>query len=137
MELPEGKLIVLFDGVCNLCDAAVQRIIKHDKQDVFRFASLQSEAGETLTKERGIDTTRIDSIILINPGKAYYIKGEAALEIAKHMRGLYPLLGHLNSILPKAISNGFYDYIARNRYKWYGKKEYCMIPTPELKAKFL
>lgn len=137
MELPKGKHIVLFDGVCNFCDAAVQRIIKHDKKDLYRFASLQSEVGQQLTKERGINTSKIDSIILIIPGVAYYIKAEAALEIAKNMGGLYLVLGTLNSIIPAAISNKVYDYIAKNRYKWYGQKETCMIPTPELRAKFL
>ncbi|GLB52399.1 thiol-disulfide oxidoreductase [Neptunitalea chrysea] len=137
MELPKDKHIVLFDGVCNLCDEAVQRIIKNDKKDLYRFASLQSTLGQTLCEQRGIDTSKIDSIILIIPGIAYYLKGDAALEIAKNMRRWYPLLGFLKNILPSTITNKVYDYIAQNRYKWYGKKESCMIPTPELKAKFL
>lgn len=137
MELPKHKHIVLFDGVCNLCDNAVQRIIKNDKKDIYRFASLQSDLGKQLTRERGIDTDKVDSIILIIPGKAYYIKADAALEIAKNLRGWYAILGVFKSILPSSITNKVYDYIAKNRYKWYGKKDACMIPTPELKAKFL
>ncbi|SFU72398.1 Predicted thiol-disulfide oxidoreductase YuxK, DCC family [Pustulibacterium marinum] len=137
MELPKGKHIVLFDGVCNLCDAAVQRIITHDKKDLYRFASLQSELGQQLLKERGIDTKEIDSIILIIPGEAYYIKADAALEIAKNMGSWYTALGFTKSVLSSSFTNWVYDFIAKNRYKWYGKKEACMIPTPELKAKFL
>lgn len=137
MELPKGKHIVLFDGVCNLCDAAVQRIIKHDKKDLYRFASLQSELGQQLLKERGIDTNAIDSIILIIPGEAYYIKADAALEIAKNMGSWYMALGFTKNVLPSSFTNWVYDFVAKNRYKWYGKKEACMIPTPELKAKFL
>jgi len=84
-ELPENKKIILFDGVCNLCNNAVNIIIDHDKNDVFRYASLQSQLGQQLTLERGIDTSKIDSIILIDPGNAYYIKSTAALQIAKHL----------------------------------------------------
>lgn len=130
-----GKKIVLFDGVCNLCNNTVVRIIKHDKKDLFRFASLQSEIGKKLTGERGIDTSEIDSIVLIDPGNAYYIKSDAALQIAKElspyswMRIFLPL--------PRVFRDFFYDIIAKNRYKWFGKKEACMIPSPELKNKFL
>lgn len=136
MELPENKKIVLFDGVCNLCDATVQELIKKDKKDVFRFVALQSDLGMEITKHIGIDTTEIDSIVLYEPGKAYHIKAEAAIEIAKSIGGIYTLLG-IFSIFPNWLKNSVYDYVAKNRYKWYGKKESCMIPTPELKAKFL
>lgn len=134
--LPKDKKIILFDGVCNLCDSFVQFIIKRDKEDLFRFVPLQSELGESIIKHIGIDTSKIDSIILYEPGTAYYYKAQAAIRIAKYLGGIYSLLG-LFSVLPNGISNIVYDYIARNRYKWYGKKESCMIPTPELKAKFL
>jgi predicted DCC family thiol-disulfide oxidoreductase YuxK len=111
------------------------KIIKHDKKDVFRFASLQSEIGKKLTNERGIDTSKIDSIVLIDPGNAYYIKSDAALEIAKALSG-YSWL-RVFSPLPRSFRDFFYDIIAKNRYKWFGKKDACMIPTPELKGKFL
>ena len=136
MEIPQNKKIILFDGVCNLCDSSVQFIIKHDKKDIFRFASLQSEVGQQLMNERGIDSEEIDSIILIIPGQAYYTKSSAALEISKDLSGGYSLLGNF-LYLPEFIRNSVYDFIARNRYKWYGKKDNCMIPTPELKAKFI
>ncbi|MCB7480200.1 thiol-disulfide oxidoreductase DCC family protein [Christiangramia sediminis] len=135
-NIPENKKIVLFDGVCNLCDGAVQRIIKHDKKDVFRFASLQSDIGKKLVKERGMDPEELDSIILIEPGVAYYRKSTAALEISRDLSGGYSLLKNF-LFIPESLRDGIYDFIANNRYKWFGKKEQCMIPTPELKAKFL
>lgn len=134
--IPKNKKIILFDGVCNLCNDSVQLIIERDKNDVFRFASLQSEVGQKLTTERGIDPEAMDSIILIEPGIAYYEKSTAALEISKHLTGGYSLLRYF-SFLPEGFRNGVYDIIAKNRYKWFGKKDECMIPTPELKAKFL
>ncbi|MEL1245837.1 thiol-disulfide oxidoreductase DCC family protein [Flavobacterium sp. DGU11] len=135
-NLPKDKKIILFDGVCNLCDATVQFIIKRDKKDIFRFVPIQSGLGQQIIGDIGIDTTKTDSIILYEPGNAYYYKAEAALKIAKRLGGIYTLLGAF-SILPKWLSNKVYDYIARNRYKWYGKKNECMIPTPEMRAKFL
>lgn len=134
--MEETKKIVLFDGVCNLCNGAIQFIIKRDKKDKFRFAALQSEIGQKLVVERGIDTSKVDSIILIDPGVAYYTKSEAALEIGAELKG-YRILSNILRLIPSSLSNIVYDLIARNRYKWYGKKETCMIPTPEFRAKFL
>ncbi|WP_281540309.1 thiol-disulfide oxidoreductase DCC family protein [Maribacter aestuarii] len=134
--MEEPKKIVLFDGVCNLCNDAIQFVIKRDKEDKFRFAALQSEIGQNLVAERGIDTSKVDSIILIDPGVAYYTKSEAALEIGTELKG-YRTLSNILRLIPSSLSNIVYDFIARNRYKWYGKKESCMIPTPELQAKFL
>ena len=126
---------ILFDGVCNLCNDAVKFIIKHDKKDVFRFTALQSAVGMVMVTEHGIDTTQIDSIILIADNKSF-TKSTAALKIARHLSGGYPLLyGFM--IVPNFIRNWVYDIIAKNRYKWFGKKDACMIPTPELKKKFL
>jgi len=136
LNLPKNKKIILFDGVCNLCNAAVQFVIKHDKNDIFRFVALQSDLGQSIVKHIGVDTQNIDSIILYEPGVAYYIKSEGALEIAKHLSGGISFLS-VFKILPTPLKNSIYDYIAKNRYKWYGKKEYCMIPTAELKSKFL
>jgi predicted DCC family thiol-disulfide oxidoreductase YuxK len=135
-QLPEGKHIVLFDGVCNFCNDSVRFVIKRDKKDLYRFASLQSDLGKTLTSERGINTEIIDSIILIQPGEAYHIKSDAALEIAKNLSGLYPVLS-VFQFLPVGFRNFFYDFIARNRYKWFGKKEVCPMPTKEEREKFL
>ena len=136
MNIPKNKKIILFDGVCNLCNDAVIFIIKHDKNDQFRFASLQSEIGRKLMEERGIDSNYLDSIILIEQGVAWYEKSDAALEIAKDLNGIYQSL-RIFKFLPRGFRNSVYKGIANNRYKWFGKKESCMIPTPELKAKFL
>jgi predicted DCC family thiol-disulfide oxidoreductase YuxK len=135
-ELPKEKKIILFDGVCNMCESSVQFIIKHDKKDVFRFIAIQSDLGQKIIKHIGIDTSKTDSIILYEPGISYHYKAEAALFIAQDLSGIYSLLGYLNFI-PNLIKNTVYDYIAKNRYKWYGKKEACSIPTPELRSKFL
>lgn len=136
LDLPKHKKIILFDGVCNLCDSAVQFIIKHDKKDGFRFVALQSDLGQKIVKYIGINTKNIDSIILYQPGIAYYYKSEAALEIAKNLGGIF-YSAILFSILPTSFNNYIYDYIAKNRYKWYGKKDACLIPTKEIQAKFL
>ena len=134
MEL--GKKIILFDGVCNLCNRSVQFIIKRDKKDEFRFATLQGATGRQLVQERNIDTSEVDSIILIEPGVAYYTKSTAALNIGKTFGGIWKIANVLN-LIPRQIRDIVYDMVARNRYNWYGKKSQCMIPTPELKAKFL
>lgn len=135
MTGPEQR-IILFDGVCNLCNRAVQFIIKRDKADRYRFSALQSEMGQKLTSERNIDTQKVDSIILIEPGKAYYIKAAAALEIGKSFGGFWRVLG-LFEWVPPVIGNWIYDIVAKNRYRWFGRKDQCMVPTKELKAKFL
>ncbi|MFH6603943.1 thiol-disulfide oxidoreductase DCC family protein [Maribacter algicola] len=134
--MESSKKIILFDGVCNLCNRSVQFVIKRDKKDVFRYAPLQGEFGQTFISERNIDTSKIDSIILAEPGKAYYVKSTAALEIAKHLGGAWPLISVFTWI-PEGIRNIVYDFVARKRYKWFGKKDQCMVPTPALKAKFL
>ncbi|MBP4139757.1 thiol-disulfide oxidoreductase DCC family protein [Flavobacterium geliluteum] len=136
INFPQNKNIILFDGVCNLCNRAVQFIIKRDKKDVFRFVALQSELGIEICRYIGIDQQKIDSIVLYKPAIAYYYKSTAVLEIANELGGFYGLLA-VFKIVPEKVRNYIYDYIAKNRYKWYGKKESCMIPTPELKAKFL
>lgn len=127
-ELPKGKKIILFDGVCNLCDTAVQYIIKYDKLDVFRFVSLQSELGQSILKHIGIQSDNIDSIVLYEPGIAYYYKSSAALEIAKNLQGIFTL-ATLFRFLPSGVRDLLYDYVAKNRYKLYGKKESCAVLT--------
>ncbi|MFT5248411.1 MAG: putative DCC family thiol-disulfide oxidoreductase YuxK [bacterium] len=127
--------VILFDGVCNLCNASVNFVIRNDKKGVFKFAPLQSDFGETTLKTHRINSKDTDSIILIDDDKCY-TKSSAALYIAKGLSGAYPLLfGFI--IVPKFMRNLVYDFVAKNRYKWYGKKESCMVPTPELKEKFI
>lgn len=135
-KLAVDKKIILFDGVCNLCSSAVQFIIEHDKKDIFRFVSLQSELGQEITTYLGISSANLDSIILYQPGYAYYYKSQAVFEIAKELGGIYSI-STIFSVLPSSITDYVYGYIAKNRYKWYGKKEFCMIPTNDIKAKFL
>ncbi len=131
-----NKKIILFDGVCNLCNSAVQFVIKHDTKDVFRFVALQSDLGQKILNHIGVNPKDIDSIILYEPGIAYYYKSQAAIQISSSLGGLWNFVT-IFRIFPTRIGDFFYDYIARNRYKWCGKKESCMIPTPNLKAKFL
>ena len=135
-KLPKNKQLVLFDGVCNFCNASILKIIKMDKKNIFMFASLQSEVGKEITNHFNIDTKTVDSIILVESDSKYYIKATAALKIGKHFRGLWQLF-QIFWILPTSFRDFFYNYIAKNRYKWFGKKESCMIPTPELKSKFI
>lgn len=134
--MEKDKKIILFDGVCNLCNSFIQFVIKRDKQDVFRYASLQSNIGQQLVSEHGIDTKTLDSVILIAPGIAYYIKSDAALQIGNQLKG-YSIFSRILYLIPSGLRNIVYDLIARYRYVWFGKKDACMIPTPELKAKFL
>jgi predicted DCC family thiol-disulfide oxidoreductase YuxK len=135
-DFPPNKKIILFDGICNLCNSAVQFVIKNDKKDIFRFVALQSELGNEICNHIGVDQHKIDSIILYNPGIAYYYKSTAVIEIGEELGGIYSLISIIR-IFPEKLRNYIYHYIAKNRYKWYGKKESCMIPTPELKSKFL
>jgi len=134
--IPNNKKVILFDGVCNLCNSAVNKIIVHDKKNSFLFTSLQSETGQHICRELGIDTKKIDSMILYESSLAYFIKSTAALKIMNELSGLWSLTKIL-WILPEDFRNWVYDIIAKNRYKWFGKKEDCRIPNPELKAKFL
>ena len=127
--------IILFDGVCNLCNSSVTFVIKRDSKNRFKYAALQSEAGQALIEQHDIDTATTDSIILIDNDKTYS-KSTAALRIAKNLSGGWPLLyGFM--IVPTFLRNWVYDWVAQNRYTWFGKKESCMIPTPELQDKFL
>jgi len=127
--------IILFDGVCNLCNGAVTFIIKRDPKNNFKFAALQSDTGKELLVKHQINPQETDSIVLVR-GDYAFAKASAALRIAQKMSGGWPLLYGFK-IIPKFISSAVYDFIARNRYRWFGKQESCMIPTPELRSKFL
>ncbi|MBG7611445.1 DUF393 domain-containing protein [Polaribacter sp. BAL334] len=136
IDFPKDKKIILTDGVCNLCNSVVLKIIKYDTKNTFLFANLQSEAGKELTNYLGIDTKKIDAIILYEPGIAYEIKSNAALKIMQNFGGIWKFTYALR-IFPVGFRDVIYDIIAKNRYQWFGKKESCMMPTPEIKAKFL
>lgn len=127
--------IVLFDGVCNLCENSVQFIIRKNKKKNIQFASLQGLFGQAILKENKLNTTEFSSLIFVENGRIY-TKSSGALRITKHLKGLWPLMICF-LIVPKFIRDGVYNYIAKNRYKWYGKKTSCWLPTPELKQRFL
>ena len=136
IELPKNKKIILFDGVCNLCNTAVLKVIKNDKKNVFVFTAIQSEIGQKIIDYLKIDTAKLDSIVLYEPGISYEVKSNAALKIMEDF-GSFWSLSKIFWVFPEGFRNIVYDLVAKNRYKWFGKKESCMIPTPELKAKFL
>ena len=128
-------MILLFDGVCNLCNGSVQWVIAHDKKGIFRFAALQSEAGQAALQQLGRDQITFDSVVLI-AGSKVFTKSDAAIEIAKQLGGFWALAPVLK-ICPRFIRNKVYDWVARNRYRWFGKKAQCMLPRPEWKNRFL
>ena len=129
-----GKLIVLFDGVCNFCNAWVNLIIRNDNKDLFRFAALKSEAGRKLLADSDAELNS-ESVVLIENGK-YYFHSSAALRISLHLKGVWKLMA-VFYILPVFIRDGIYNFIARNRYRWFGKKETCMVPDEKIKSKFI
>lgn len=128
------KAIVLFDGECHFCNGAVQFIIKRDRKGFFQFASLQSEIGQQLLLKYDVDR-KIDSIVVI-ADKRVYIKSAAALRIGKDLDGAWKALSILN-IVPKFLRNLAYDWVAKNRYRWFGKQEVCKIPSEEERKRFL
>lgn len=136
IDLPDNKKLVLFDGVCNLCNNSVQFIIKHDKKDLFLFAALQSRAGQEIIKLFNINAEETDSVLLYSKKDGLSQKSTATLKIACHLGFPYNLLV-VFFIVPISIRNWVYDLIARNRYQWFGKKDTCMVPKPNLQSKFL
>ena len=127
--------IVLFDGVCNLCNGSVQFLLKRDPEGRFRFAALQSDAGRRLMAEHGLAVDGLSSVVLIEGGRAWQ-ESSAALRIARHLPGAWKLL-RVFAAVPRPLRDAVYRWIARNRYRWFGKTETCWLPTPELKARFL
>lgn len=126
--------IILFDGVCNFCQSSVQFIIKRDPNAYFMFASLQSDIGQSLLKKNGISSTT-DSIILIENGKAYD-KSTAVLRICQSLTGFWKYT-YVFIILPLPLRDLVYNIVAKNRYKWFGRKENCIIPSPDTRKRFL
>ncbi|TBN06441.1 DUF393 domain-containing protein [Hyunsoonleella flava] len=132
----KDKQLILFDGICNLCNSSVQYVIKRDKKNQFMFAALQSDVGKNIINHFNIDTSKVDSIVLYTPEKGITTKSTAALKVASKL-GFPTNILSVFLIIPPFISNWVYDFVAKNRYKWYGKKDACMIPTPELRNRFL
>jgi predicted DCC family thiol-disulfide oxidoreductase YuxK len=127
--------VILFDGVCNLCNGAVNFIIDHDPKGKFKFAALQSEYGQLELDRLGYDTQEFDSLVLLSKGEVF-IKSTAALKIANKLSGMYPML-YLFIIIPAPLRDWVYNIIAENRYKWWGKRDSCRMPTPELRQRFM
>ena len=129
------RKIILFDGICNLCNQSVQFVIEHDSKNQFHFASLQSEFGQDFLKKNKLEATQFDSIVFIEDDQ-FYTKSSAALKIAKYLDGITSWLT-IFMIVPKPLRDIVYSFIAKNRYRWFGKNESCWLPTKELKAKFI
>lgn len=129
------KKIILFDGVCNLCSRSVQFILKRDRKNQFLFTSLQGNTGQEYLQKFHLPANELNSFILVE-GDRFYNRSAATLRVARLLGGGWSLL-YAFMILPRFIRDGVYNFIARNRYRWFGKKEECWVPTPELKAKFL
>ncbi len=127
--------VVLFDGVCNLCNISVIFIIKRDTKSKLKFASLQSEYGVDQMKKFNLHPSALNSVLLVKDNRLFQ-KSNAALEIASMLDGIWPML-YVFKIVPRFLRDFIYDWIAHNRYRWFGKKEECMIPTPEMRARFV
>jgi predicted DCC family thiol-disulfide oxidoreductase YuxK len=133
-RLKDDHPIILFDGVCNLCNSIVQFVIKKDKKKQFLFASLQGKTGQEVLKKFNLPVNDFNSFIILEADKIY-TRSTGALRMLKKLGGGWKLFyGFI--ILPRFIRDAVYNWIARNRYKWYGKRDECMIPTPELKERF-
>lgn len=135
MQESAHSAIVLFDGVCNLCDQTVQFIIQHDPKGYYKFAPLQSDLAKELLQKYQLEDEYLERVVLIEKGKAYAYS-TAALRITRKLSGLWPLLYGL-ILVPKFIRDRVYRWVAKNRYQWFGEKEACALPTPENRARFL
>ena len=131
----KDRAIILFDGVCNFCNASVNFVLKRDQDDRFRFAPLQSDAGRQLLAAHSLDNGKTDSFVLIAGGKAF-TESTAALHVARRLGFPWNMLWAF-MLVPPFIRNAVYRLIARNRYKWFGKKDQCMVPGEGMRNKFL
>ena len=127
--------VILFDGICNLCNHAVQFVINHDQKKVFLFATLDSEIGLDIFKKYHLTAADTNTFILLENNRVY-TRSTAALHVAGKLNGIIRVV-YIFYIIPKSIRDSIYNFIAKNRYRWFGKKEHCMVPTAELKARFL
>jgi predicted DCC family thiol-disulfide oxidoreductase YuxK len=127
--------VILFDGVCNFCNASINFIIQHDKKKVFRFAPLQSQAGQKLLQHYNLPTENFGSFLLIEKGIVYQ-KSTASLKVYRKLSWFWKWT-QMGWLAPKFLRDAVYDLIARNRYKWFGKKEACMVPSSDVRNRFL
>lgn len=127
--------ILVYDGLCNLCNASVQWVIARDPRATFRFASLQSEAGRALLARHALRPGAIDTVVLVD-GDCVWLKSDAGLEVLRRIGGGFTLLRALR-VVPRPLRDALYEWVARNRYRWYGKRAECLAPAPELRERFL
>jgi predicted DCC family thiol-disulfide oxidoreductase YuxK len=127
--------VILFDGVCNLCNRSVQFVIAHDRRSYFRFAPLQSETGQRLLAAHALSRDALETVVLIEDGAAY-TRSDAALRIVRRLSGLWPLLRHFR-IIPRPLRDWVYTQIITHRYQWFGKRDTCMVPEPGMRDRFL
>lgn len=130
-----ARPILLFDGVCNLCNGFVQWVVRRDPEAVFRFASLQSDVGQHLLSRAGLPARELSTVVLYQDGE-FYTHSDVPLLVALRLGGPWSLL-YVLRIVPKPLRDAVYNWVARNRYRWFGKRESCMVPTPELRSRFL
>jgi predicted DCC family thiol-disulfide oxidoreductase YuxK len=131
----KNNSLILFDGVCNLCDGFVQFVISRDKPGKFMFGSLQSEAAQRILQEFNLPADELKTIVLIEDGKIF-LRSKAVLKILEQLGGIYKI-AKLFKLYPAFISDGVYNFISKHRYRFFGKKDSCMIPTPELQSRFI
>ena len=134
-EISDDESIILFDGVCNLCSGFVQFILPRDTEGKYRFASLQSDAGQALLAEYDLPTDELESVVLIEDGESY-VKSAATIQIATGLGGSYRLLSPFR-YLPRSVRDRLYDFVADHRYRWFGKKDRCMIPSEDVQSRFV
>ena len=132
---PTPDPLVLYDGVCNLCARSVRFVVRHDRAGVFRFASIQSPLGQELYRRHGLDPEAMPSFLVISGGRAF-VRSDGALEVLRRCGGIWACVAWLRWI-PRWARDPMYDWVARNRYRWFGRAETCLIPSPELRARFL
>jgi len=130
-----GNAVLVFDGVCNLCNGLVRFIIPRDPGGYFKFGTLQSVEGANVLERCGLSPGEADTVVLYEKGKCY-IRSTAALRVFRRLRGLWPLLyGFI--VVPRFLRDAVYTFVARRRYRWFGRRDRCMIPSPENKKRFL
>src|SRR5215510_11725415 len=135
LDVAEMPDVVIFDGVCNLCSHAVQFIVAHEVSPTLHFASVQSAAGARLMRQFDLDPEEAKTFVLVEEGLSY-VRSEAAIRVSRHLRMPWRLLG-LAWVVPRFLRDYCYDLVARNRYRWFGRRETCMVPSSAMAARFL
>jgi predicted DCC family thiol-disulfide oxidoreductase YuxK len=132
---PPAPVVVLFDGVCSLCNGFVDFAIARDPRGRLRFGALQSEAGQRALREAGVDAPPLSTLVVLEGGKAH-VRSDAALRALSHLRFPWPLL-FAAVVVPRPLRDALYDFVAARRYRWFGRSEACRLPSPEERSRFL